>query len=132
MQNSSMEQLQRIESDEPLPAASASHRLVDKGEPSPATPAAEHGSKANERHIVPAREGRENNRYSEDGQRLTAGCVVLRQVSCWARRCLPPPACARNATGRDRVTWESLRRTLFQQRSGRVVTPDEHGCVASG
>lgn len=31
--------------------------------------------------ITPAREGRELQRYGDDGQRLTAGCVVLREVS---------------------------------------------------
>jgi diphosphoinositol-polyphosphate diphosphatase len=30
--------------------------------------------------VQPARQGREKQRYGEDGQRLTAGCVVLREV----------------------------------------------------
>jgi hypothetical protein len=51
------------------PATSAEDRSTDVGV-------------ANIRDIVPARQGRENNRYSEDGQRLTAGCVVIRQVRC--------------------------------------------------
>jgi len=31
--------------------------------------------------VKPARQGRENQRYGEEGQRLVAGCIVLRQVS---------------------------------------------------
>ncbi|MGB1596392.1 MAG: hypothetical protein ACPIOQ_26765 [Promethearchaeia archaeon] len=30
--------------------------------------------------VKPAREGREKQRYGEDGERLTAGCCVLREV----------------------------------------------------
>ena len=36
------------------------------------------------REIIPARSGRENQRYGDGGERLTAGCIVLRQV------CLAP------------------------------------------
>ena len=32
------------------------------------------------REIIPARAGRENQRYGDGGERLTAGCIVLRQV----------------------------------------------------
>jgi hypothetical protein len=38
--------------------------------------------------VTPAREGRELQRYGDDGQRLTAGCVVLREGSGKSRECL--------------------------------------------
>mmetsp|Transcript_91788 Transcript_91788/g.148192 ORF Transcript_91788/g.148192 Transcript_91788/m.148192 type:complete len:170 (-) Transcript_91788:721-1230(-) len=38
--------------------------------------------------VKPARQGRENQRYGEEGQRLVAGCIVLRQGAGGALECL--------------------------------------------